>query len=149
MIRPSCCPVGRGKDNSRVQGPDHPVREPAPQAHRQRQVSVILDEARPSGGDGALAHGEQQMLPIARALLARRQLLVMDEPSMGVLAPLRRRDPGPQRTRIGILLVEQDANMALAIAHRGYVLQTGRIVFHDTVRNLSNRPLLRKAYLEL
>jgi branched-chain amino acid transport system ATP-binding protein len=112
----------------------------------------LLRDRRGQAG-GALSGGEQQMLAIARALLARPQLLVMDEPSMG-LSP-RFVDQvfdviqDLNRTGIGILLVEQNANMALAIAHRGYVLQTGRIVLHDTARNLSNHPLMRKAYLEL
>jgi branched-chain amino acid transport system ATP-binding protein len=77
----------------------------------------------------------------------------MDEPSMG-LSPLyvdRIFDiiQGLNRDGIGILLVEQNANMALSIAARGYVLQNGRIVLHDTAQNLVNNPMMRKAYLEL
>ena len=77
----------------------------------------------------------------------------MDEPSMG-LSPLyvdRIFDiiQGLNRDGIGILLVEQNANMALSIAARGYVLQNGRIVLHDTAQNLINNPMMRKAYLEL
>jgi branched-chain amino acid transport system ATP-binding protein len=90
---------------------------------------------------------------MARALLARPRLLIMDEPSMGlspryvgeVFEVIRELNG----SGIGILLVEQNANMALAVAHRGYVLQNGRIVLHDTARNLVNHPLMRKAYLEL
>jgi branched-chain amino acid transport system ATP-binding protein len=108
---------------------------------------------RRSQAGGSLSGGEQQMLAMARALLARPRLLVMDEPSMG-LSP-RYVDEvfdvirGLHQSGIGILLVEQNANMALAIADRGYVLQTGRIVLHDTARNLVNNPMMRKAYLEL
>jgi branched-chain amino acid transport system ATP-binding protein len=112
----------------------------------------VLGERRRQPG-GALSGGEQQMLAMGRALLARPRLLVMDEPSMG-LSPLyfdRIFDiiQGLNRDGIGILLVEQNANMALSIAARGYVLQTGRIVLHDTAPNLVNHPMMRKAYLEL
>jgi branched-chain amino acid transport system ATP-binding protein len=112
----------------------------------------VLAERRGQPG-GALSGGEQQMLAMGRALLARPRLLVMDEPSMG-LSPLyvdRVFDiiQGLNRDGIGVLLVEQNANMALSIAARGYVLQTGRIVLHDTARNLVNNPMMRKAYLEL
>ena len=112
----------------------------------------LLRERRTQLG-GTLSGGEQQMLAIARALLARPRLLVMDEPSMG-LSPLFVEKTfeiiqGLHREGIGILLVEQNANMALAIADRGYVLQTGRIVLADTAQNLVNHPMMRKAYLEL
>ena len=88
-----------------------------------------------------------------RALLARPRLLVIDEPSMG-LSPLyvdRIFDivQGLDRDGIGVLLVEQNADIALSIAARGYVLQSGRIVLHDTAQNLVNDPMMRKAYLEL
>ena len=102
---------------------------------------------------GALSGGEQQMLAMGRALLARPRLLVMDEPSMGLSPQYVDRVfeiiQGLNREGIGILLVEQNANMALSIAARGYVLQTGRIVLHDTAQNLVNHPMMRKAYLEL
>ncbi|MBI2002331.1 MAG: ABC transporter ATP-binding protein [candidate division NC10 bacterium] len=112
----------------------------------------LLRERRGQLG-GTLSGGEQQMLAIARALLARPRLLVMDEPSMG-LSPLFVEKTFEviqdlNRQGIAILLVEQNANMALAIAHRGYVLQTGRIVLADTAQNLVNHPMMRKAYLEL
>ena len=112
----------------------------------------VLGERRSQPG-GALSGGEQQMLAMGRALLARPRLLVMDEPSMG-LSPLyvdRIFDIIQELNRdgIGILLVEQNANMALSIAARGYVLQNGRIVLHDTAQNLVNNPMMRKAYLEL
>jgi branched-chain amino acid transport system ATP-binding protein len=112
----------------------------------------VLRERRGQPG-GALSGGEQQMLAMGRALLANPRLLVMDEPSMG-LSPLYvdrvfEIIQGLNRQGIGILLVEQNANMALSIAARGYVLQTGRIVLHDTAQNLVNNPMMRKAYLEL
>ncbi|OGB99491.1 MAG: ABC transporter ATP-binding protein [candidate division NC10 bacterium RIFCSPLOWO2_12_FULL_66_18] len=112
----------------------------------------VLRERRGQLG-GTLSGGEQQMLAIARALLARPRLLVMDEPSMG-LSPLYVEKTFEviqdlNRQGIAILLVEQNANMALAIAQRGYVLQTGRIVLADTAQNLVNHPMMRKAYLEL
>jgi branched-chain amino acid transport system ATP-binding protein len=112
----------------------------------------VLRERRGQPG-GALSGGEQQMLAMARALLADPRLLVMDEPSMG-LSPLYvdrvfEIIRGLNRDGIGVLLVEQNANMALSIAARGYVLQTGRIVLHDTAQNLVNNPMMRKAYLEL
>ena len=112
----------------------------------------VLRERRGQLG-GTLSGGEQQMLAIARALVARPRLLVMDEPSMG-LSPLYVEKTFEviqdlNRQGIAILLVEQNANMALAIAHRGYVLQTGRIVLADTAQNLVNHPMMRKAYLEL
>ncbi len=102
---------------------------------------------------GTLSGGEQQMLAIARALLARPKVLVMDEPSMG-LSPVFVENTfeiiqGLNQQGIAILLVEQNANMALAIADRGYVLQTGRIVLNDTAQNLTDNPMMRKAYLEL
>ena len=99
-----------------------------------------------------LSGGEQQMVAMARALMARPKLLIMDEPSMG-LSPLfvdrifniiQRIN---RKQGVSILLVEQNANMALSIAGRGYVLQTGEIVLHDTAQNLLSNPLMQKAYL--
>jgi branched-chain amino acid transport system ATP-binding protein len=91
------------------------------------------------------------MLAMALALLARPKMLIMDEPSMG-LSPLYVEKTFEiiqdlNRKGITILLVEQNANMALSIAHRGYVLQVGNIVLHDTAINLLNNPLMKKAYL--
>lgn len=110
----------------------------------------ILKERQKQLG-GTLSGGEQQMLAIARALMARPRLLLLDEPSLG-LAPLvvRKifeiiRDINQQGTTV--FLVEQNARMALSIAHRGYVLQTGKIVFADTGENLLKSPEVRKAYL--
>jgi branched-chain amino acid transport system ATP-binding protein len=100
---------------------------------------------------GTLSGGEQQMLAIARALMARPQLLLLDEPSLG-LAPLivRKifeiiRDINSKGTTI--FLVEQNAHMALSIAHRGYVLQTGRIIKSDAARKLLEDPEVKAAYL--
>jgi len=114
-----------------------------------RQFPVLLERRDQPGG--TLSGGEQQMLAMARALLARPKMLIMDEPSMG-LSPLFVekvfeiiRDL--HRRGITILLVEQNANMALSIAQRGYVLQTGNIVLHDTAANLLRDPLMQKAYL--
>jgi branched-chain amino acid transport system ATP-binding protein len=119
------------------------------------RVLALFPVLRERGGQpgGALSGGEQQMLAMGRALLAHPRLLVMDEPSMG-LSPLYvdrvfEIIRGLNRDGIGVLLVEQNANMALSIAARGYVLQTGRIVLHDTAQNLVNNPMMRKAYLEL
>jgi len=102
---------------------------------------------------GTLSGGEQQMLAIARALLAGPKVLVMDEPSMG-LSPVFVEHTFEiiqelNKQGIAILLVEQNANMALAVADRGYVLQTGRIVLDGSAQNLINNPMMRKAYLEL
>jgi branched-chain amino acid transport system ATP-binding protein len=112
----------------------------------------VLKERRNQLG-GTLSGGEQQMLAIARALLARPKVLVMDEPSMG-LSPVFVENTFEiiqelNHQGIAILLVEQNANMALAVADRGYVLQTGRIVLNDTAQNLIDNPMMRKAYLEL
>ena len=91
------------------------------------------------------------MLAISRALMARPRLLLLDEPSLG-LAPMIVtkifeiiREINQQGTTI--LLVEQNANMALHVAHRGYVLETGRIVLHDTAQNLMNNEQVKKSYL--
>jgi len=113
------------------------------------QFSVLIERRNQPGG--TLSGGEQQMLAMARALLARPKMLIMDEPSMG-LSPLfveKIFDLIQDLNRKGmtILLVEQNANMALSIAHRGYVLQTGTIVLQDTALNLLNNPLMQEAYL--
>ena len=100
---------------------------------------------------GTLSGGEQQMLAIGRALMARPRLLLLDEPSMG-LAPVLVElifdtivDINKQGTTV--LLVEQNALMALSIAHRGYVLRTGEIVLADTAENLRTNEMVQKTYL--
>ncbi len=100
---------------------------------------------------GTLSGGEQQMLAIGRAMMARPRLLLLDEPSMG-LAPMLVtqifsiiRDINAQGTTI--LLVEQNARMALTVAHRGYVLQTGQIVLAGAAPALQSNEMVRKAYL--
>ena len=100
---------------------------------------------------GTLSGGEQQMLAIGRALMARPRLLLLDEPSMG-LSPILvetifRIIEDINRQGTTILLVEQNARMALRVAHRGYVIQTGRIVLHDAAANLLRSDLVRKTYL--
>jgi branched-chain amino acid transport system ATP-binding protein len=100
---------------------------------------------------GTLSGGEQQMVAMARALMARPKVLLMDEPSMG-LAPVlvqQNFDIIQEVNRQGttIFIVEQNANMALSIADRGYVLQTGKVVLADTASNLLNHPQMRAAYL--
>lgn len=110
----------------------------------------ILKERRRSPAT-MLSGGQQQMVAIARALTSQPKLLMLDEPSMG-LAPILVehnfqiiQEINQQGTTI--FMVEQNANMALSIAHRGYVVQTGRIVLADTAQNLLNNEQLRKAYL--
>lgn len=101
---------------------------------------------------GTLSGGEQQMLATARGLMLRPQILLMDEPSMGLAPVLVEaifeiiRDLN-QREGTTILLVEQNALMALSVAHRGYVLQTGSIVLSDTAANLKKNEMVRRAYL--
>jgi len=100
---------------------------------------------------GTLSGGEQQMLAIGRALMSRPELLLMDEPSMG-LAPLLVneifsiiKEINEQGTTI--LLVEQNANIALSIAHRAYVIETGSIVLEGSGKELANSEQIKKAYL--
>jgi branched-chain amino acid transport system ATP-binding protein len=99
---------------------------------------------------GTLSGGEQQMLATARALMAHPRLMLLDEPSMG-LAPVLVESifetiQEINREGTTILLVEQNAHMALQVAHRGYVLQTGEIVLDNTAEALRNNPMVQKSY---
>lgn len=100
---------------------------------------------------GTLSGGEQQMLAMGRALMSRPRLLLLDEPSMG-LAPLLIKEifaiiQDINKTGTTVLLVEQNANMALSIAHRAYVLETGRITLSGAAKELAASDEVRKAYL--
>jgi branched-chain amino acid transport system ATP-binding protein len=100
---------------------------------------------------GTLSGGEQQMVAVARALMARPRILLMDEPSMGLAPVLVSQNfamiQEVNRQGTTVFLVEQNANMALQIADRGYVLQTGRIVLSGTAKDLRENPQMREAYL--
>ena len=100
---------------------------------------------------GTLSGGEQQMLAVARALMSRPKLMMMDEPSLG-LAPLIVRDIFQiireiNKQGVTILLIEQNANMALHTADKGYVLETGEIILEGPGRELLENPVIREAYL--
>jgi branched-chain amino acid transport system ATP-binding protein len=100
---------------------------------------------------GTLSGGEQQMVAMGRALMARPRLLCMDEPSMG-LSPIFVEQVFDiiqtiNRQGTTIFMVEQNANMALSIAHRAYVLQTGQVVLTGTAEELRRTPMIREAYL--
>jgi len=116
------------------------------------ELFPILKQRQAQRG-GTLSGGEQQMLAIARALMSRPRLLLLDEPSLG-LAPLivkqileviRRIN---ERQKMTVFLVEQNAHQALRLAHRGYVMQTGRITLSGTGAELLANPEVRAAYLE-
>ncbi len=117
------------------------------------ELFPILAQRRNQQG-GTLSGGEQQMLAISRALMARPRLLLLDEPSLG-LAPLVIRQIFEIIKKINrennttIFLVEQNAHQALKIAHRGYVMENGRITLVDSASNLLNNEEVKKAYLGL
>ncbi|MCU0591586.1 MAG: ABC transporter ATP-binding protein [Desulfobacterales bacterium] len=133
-------------------GAFHRTDKPGIQQDLERVFELFprLKERRTQQG-GTLSGGEQQMLAIGRALMSRPRILLLDEPSMGLSPVLVEaifqiiQDIHSQG--ITILLVEQNALMALQVATRGYVLQTGRVVLHDSAENLSENEMVRKAYL--
>jgi len=114
------------------------------------ELFPILKERRDQLG-GTLSGGEQQMLAIARGLMAEPKILLLDEPSLG-LAPLLvkaifRTLEQINRTGVTIVLVEQNARAALKLAHRGYIMEVGNIVLEDSAANLLANPEVQKAYL--
>ncbi|KYG68480.1 ABC transporter ATP-binding protein [Bdellovibrio bacteriovorus] len=100
---------------------------------------------------GTLSGGEQQMLAISRALMCKPKLLLLDEPSLGlaplIVAQIFEIVKKLNKEGMTILLVEQNARMALKISHRAYVLETGRVVMQDSAQNLLNNDEVRKSYL--
>lgn len=100
---------------------------------------------------GTMSGGEQQMLAISRALMAKPKILLLDEPSLGlaplIVAQIFEIIKKLNHEGMTILLVEQNARLALKISHRAYVLETGRIVMQDTAKNLLSNDEVRKAYL--
>lgn len=123
-----------------------------PTAEYQRIYTLFpVLEQRIRQNAGTLSGGEQQMLAISRALMSKPTVLLLDEPSLGLAPQLVRtifrviREINEEGTTV--LLVEQNAHMALEIAHRGYVMETGRIVLTDESKNLLNSDRVKKAYL--
>ena len=126
----------------------------AEMARRMEFVFVLFPrlKERISQKGGTLSGGEQQMLATARGLMLKPHILMMDEPSMGLAPVLVEAIFGVirelnQKEGTTILLVEQNALMALSVAHRGYVLQTGQIMVSDTSENLKKNEMVRAAYL--
>jgi branched-chain amino acid transport system ATP-binding protein len=118
-------------------------------AHALALFPVLAERRRQLAG--TLSGGEQQMLAIARALMSRPRLLLLDEPSLGLAPQINERIFATLRAinqdGVSILLVEQNAQMALALAHRGYVLETGEIILTGAGKELLGDPRVREAYL--
>ncbi|MBI3516852.1 MAG: ABC transporter ATP-binding protein [Proteobacteria bacterium] len=137
-------------DNLRLGGFTRPRRALGPELERIYALLPAL-AARRRQLAGTLSGGEQQMLAIGRALMAAPKLLLLDEPSLGlaplVVAAVFRLIADLKRAGTTILLVEQNAQAALAIADRGYVIETGRLVLEDTGTALLANPRVREAYL--
>ena len=129
-----------------------PFRRDEVDADMTRMFTIFPDLERLKHALGwTLSGGQQQMLAIARGLMARPKILLMDEPSLG-LAPILVQEvfrviKEINTTGTTILLVEQNATMALAISHRGYVMETGRIVLQGSAKDLLQNPQVREAYL--
>jgi len=151
-------PQGRGTfpeltvtENLRVGGFTRSSEELAEDMERWLAVFPRLAERRDQAA-GSMSGGEQQMLAIARALMSRPRLLLLDEPSLG-LAPLVTRDVFERIVEINselgttVLVVEQNANLALDVASRGYVLESGKIVAQGSADDLRNDDVVRRAYL--
>lgn len=130
------------------------VRDRDEAVRRRERVFALFPrlKERMSQPGGTLSGGEQQMLAIGRAMMIRPKVMLLDEPSLGI-APILVKEIFEEIRRINeedgttILLVEQNANMALKLAHRGYVIETGRIVIEDDAKKLLDNPQVREAYL--
>lgn len=138
------------EDNLRLGGHTRPVREIAAKIEQAYVMFPILAERRRQLA-GTLSGGEQQMLAIGRALMSGPRLLLLDEPSMG-LSPFLVNEilaavASLRRQGMTVLLVEQNANAALGLADRGYVMETGRIDLADSAANLLANQRVREAYL--
>jgi branched-chain amino acid transport system ATP-binding protein len=137
-------------ENLHIGGYSRALRTLAPELDFVFQMFPRLGE-RQKQYAGTLSGGEQQMLAIGRALMAKPTLLLLDEPSMG-LAPkiveqILENIQAINKAGVTVLLVEQNAAMALAISHRGYVLETGAVILEGSAKELAGNDLVRQAYL--